>query len=85
MARKRGEQRVSERVRVRVKSEERERETERVLEIMEGGQTDRQREKESKGEREREGRVIGDDNGIPRNVISIASVIDQATHAEYGN
>lgn len=30
-------------------------------------------------------KVVGDDNGIPRNVISIASVIDQATRSEYGN
>lgn len=30
-------------------------------------------------------KVVSDDNGIPRNVISIASVIDQATRSEYGN
>lgn len=48
------------------------------------GVQERERIKE-KGDRERGREKGGDDNGIPRNVISIASVIDQVTCSEYGN
>ena len=46
---------------------------------------ERERESSSRANVEEKKKVVGDDNGIPRNVISIASVIDQATRSEYGN
>lgn len=53
--------------------------------VNEGRERERERESSSRANVEEKKKVVGDDNGIPRNVISIASVIDQATRSEYGN